>query len=120
MKVLNKNFIDKRGYILDILYNESFNHATLIHSNPKSIRGNHYHKKTTQITFILSGEVEYYFKIKKSKIKKFILVKNSFLITKPHEIHAYKFIKKTKMLILSKGLRGGKDYEKDTYRKKII
>ena len=48
------------------------------------------------------------------------LVTNSFLITKPLEIHAYKFIKNTKMLILSKGLRGGKDYEKDTFRKKII
>tara|TARA_B100001250_G_C19740830_1_gene762989 strand:- start:943 stop:1305 length:363 start_codon:yes stop_codon:yes gene_type:complete len=120
MKILNKNFEDKRGYILDILYNESFNHATLIHSKKKSIRGNHFHKKTTQITFIISGEVDYYFKLPKSKIKVLSLIKNSFLITKPYEIHAYKFKKNTKMLILSKGLRGGKDYEKDTYRKKII
>ena len=120
MIILNKNFQDKRGYILDILYNETFNHATLIHSNKNSIRGNHFHKKATQLTFILSGKVDYYYKIKKNKIKKFTLIKNSFLITKPLEIHAYKFSKNTKMLILSKGLRGGKDYEKDTFRKKII
>ena len=95
MKILSKNFSDKRGYILDILYNESFNHATLIHSIKNSVRGNHYHKKTTQLTFILSGEVDYYSKYKKSKIKKIKLIKNSFLITKPWEIHAYKFKKKT-------------------------
>ena len=120
MKILNKNFSDKRGYILDILYDEKFNHATIIHSNKNSIRGNHFHKKTTQITFILSGEVDYFYKLHKSKMKKFTLIKNSLLITKPYEIHAYKFKKNTKMLILSKGLRGGKDYEKDTYRKIII
>ena len=26
------------------------------------------------------------------------------------------FLEKTEMLVLSKGLRGGKDYEKDTFR----
>jgi len=38
------------------------------------------------------------------------------LVTKPNEIHAYKFLKNTSMIVFSKGLRGGKDYEKDTFR----
>lgn len=117
------NFSDSRGYILDIMYDNSFNHATLIYSSKNSIRGNHFHKKTTQITFILSGECYYYFKNKNSnKTKKVILKKNHFLTTNPYESHAYKFTKNCKMLIMSKGLRGGKDYEKDTYRliKKLI
>ena len=120
MEILSKNFEDSRGYILDIMYSQNFNHATLIYSKKGSTRGNHYHKKTTQITFVLSGEVRYYYKLKNKKTASEKLIKNSFLITKPLEIHAYKFIKNTKMLILSKGLRGGKDYEKDTFRKKII
>ena len=122
-KELFNNFEDDRGYILDILYKESFNHSTLIYSKKNSIRGNHFHKKTTQITFVISGEVEYFYKENhNNKKKKVLLKRNSFLLTKPFEIHAYKFLKNTKMLIFSKGLRGGADYEKDTYRmkKKLI
>ena len=56
-------------------------------------------------------------KTKKIKLKKF-----DYLITRPNEIHAYKFLEKTEMIVFSKGLRGGKDYEKDTFRvqKKLI
>ena len=39
MKVLSKNFEDSRGYILDILYSQNFNHATIIYSKKGSIRG---------------------------------------------------------------------------------
>ena len=85
MKVLSKNFEDSRGYILDILYSQNFNHATIIYSKKGSIRGNHYHKKTTQITFVLSGEVKYYYKLKNKKTTSEKLVTNSFLITKPLE-----------------------------------
>ena len=61
-------------------------------------------------------------KIKSKKTKKVRLKKFDYLITGPNEIHAYKFLEKTEMLVLSKGLRGGKDYEKDTFRvqKKLI
>ncbi|MFL2897117.1 MAG: hypothetical protein ACJZ35_01855 [Candidatus Pelagibacter sp.] len=111
------NFKDKRGYILDISYKEDFNHSTLIYSNKNSVRANHYHKKTTQISFILNGSCFYFSKkLKQKKTKKIKLKKYDYLITKPNEIHAYKFLEKTEMLVFSKGLRGGKDYEKDTFR----
>ena len=39
----------------------------------------------------------------------------------PLEIHAFKFLaKKNTLLIFSSGLRGGKDYEKDTFRVESI
>ena len=117
------NFKDKRGYILDISYKEDFNHSALISSNKNSVRANHYHKKTTQITFILNGSCFYFSKkLNQNKTTKVKLKKYDYLITKPNEIHAYKFLEKTEMLVLSKGLRGGKDYEKDTFRvqKKLI
>ena len=111
------NFKDKRGYILDISYKEDFNHSTLISSNKNSVRANHYHKKTTQISFILKGSCFYFSKkLKQKKTKKIKLKKHDYLITKPNEIHAYRFLEKTEMLVFSKGLRGGKDYEKDTFR----
>ena len=111
---------DERGLFFEVLNKTQITHIIVTTFTKNAVRGNHFHKKTTQITFIISGEVDYYFKLPISKIKVLSLIKNSFLITKPYEIHAYKFKKNTKMLILSKGLRGGKDYEKDTYRKKII
>ena len=70
-----------------------------------------------QATFVLNVSCTYYYnnniekKIKKIKLKKF-----SYIITKPCEHHAYKFHKDTNILIFSKGLRGGRDYEKDTFR----
>ncbi len=117
------NYKDNRGYILDISYKEDFNHSALISSNKNSVRANHYHKKTTQITFILKGSCFYFSKkLNQKKTKKVRLKKFDYLITGPNEIHAYKFLEKTEMLVLSKGLRGGKDYEKDTFRvqKKLI
>ena len=117
------NFKDKRGFILDISYKDDFNHSALISSNKNSIRANHYHKKTTQVTFILKGSCFYYSKkLSQKKAVKIKLQKFDYLITKPNEIHAYKFLEKTAMLVLSKGLRGGKDYEKDTFRvkKKLV
>ena len=111
------SFKDKRGFILDISYKEGFNHSALIYSKKNSIRANHYHKKTTQITFILNGSCFYFSKnLKQKKTKKIKLKKYDYLITKPNEVHAYKFLEKTEMLVMSKGLRGGKDYEKDTFR----
>jgi hypothetical protein len=113
----NINFFDRRGYIIDIFYKENYNHATLIYSKKNSIRGNHFHKKTTQATFVLNGSCTYYYKSNiEKKIKKIKLKKFSYIITKPYEYHAYKFHKVTNMLIFSKGLRGGRDYEKDTFR----
>jgi quercetin dioxygenase-like cupin family protein len=113
-------FIDKRGFIVDILYNTKINHVALIKSNKNSIRGNHFHKKTTQYTYVLNGKL-YYFKKKGNNYKKIILKKGDLVKTIPLEIHAFKFLaKKNTLLIFSSGLRGGKDYEKDTFRVESI
>ena len=113
-------FIDKRGFIVDILYNTKINHVALIKSNKKSIRGNHFHKKTIQYTYVIDGKL-YYFKKKGRSYQKKILKKGDLIKTMPLEIHAFKFLaKKNTLLIFSSGLRGGKDYEKDTFRVKSI
>jgi hypothetical protein len=60
MKKINykTNFSDQRGKIIDMLENEKINAVTLIESNKKSIRGNHYHKKTWQWNYILNGRIK--------------------------------------------------------------
>ena len=47
---------DSRGEIIDIFQNEKYEHATIVTFKKNSIRGNHFHKKSTQYSLILSGK----------------------------------------------------------------
>ena len=51
------------------------------------------------------------------KVKK-IVKKNDLITHKPLIAHAFKAKIKSKMLAFADGMRGGKNYEKDTYRLK--
>jgi dTDP-4-dehydrorhamnose 3,5-epimerase len=113
-----KIFKDKRGLIADIIYNTSINHIAYLTTKKNGIRGNHYHKKTIQYTFVLEGRIRYYFKKKLAKKVSILNLKKGDLIkSNANEIHAFKTLsKKSFMLALTAGVRGGKDYEKDTFR----
>ena len=53
----------------------------------------------------------------KKKVSQLILKKGDLVKSKFNEIHAFKTLsKKSVMLALTAGIRGGKDYEKDTFR----
>tara|TARA_B100001175_G_C19293534_1_gene534733 strand:+ start:47 stop:433 length:387 start_codon:yes stop_codon:yes gene_type:complete len=114
----SKIFKDKRGLIADVIYNTKINHIAYITTKKNNIRGNHYHKKTIQYTFVLEGKIKYYFKSKKAnKVSQLTLKKGDLIKSKLNEIHAFKTLsKKSIMLALTSGIRGGKDYEKDTFR----
>ena len=117
-----KFFKDKRGIIADVIYNNKINHIAYITTNKNGIRGNHYHKKTIQYTFVLDGRIKYYYKNKSAKkVSRLTLKKGDLIKSKFNEIHAFKTIsKKSVMLALTVGVRGGKDYEKDTFRVESI
>ena len=123
-KKLKVNFKDKRGTITDIFYKKNIQHVAIISSKPNTRRGDHYHKKTTQYMYCTKGELEYWYKKKGSKKKsKKVLLKEGYLIeTPPYEMHALKITKNNEFIVFTTGLRGGKDYEKDTFRvqKKLI
>jgi dTDP-4-dehydrorhamnose 3,5-epimerase-like enzyme len=119
---------DKRGYILDIFINNPKDHCTLVTFNKSSIRGNHYHKKSVQYSFILEGKflmiisrVDKKGQLIGKKVKK-IVKQNDLIIHKPFHAHAFKAKIRSKMLAFVDGIRGGKNYEKDTFRleKKLI
>jgi dTDP-4-dehydrorhamnose 3,5-epimerase len=123
IKKLKINHLDSRGLIMDIFEKIKINHCTLITFKKSSVRGNHYHKKSYQYSFILEGK----FTVKEMKIKNnplnkifsFNMNKNNFVEHKPNHAHAFKCnSKKGTMIVFSHGLRGGKDYEKDTFRLK--
>ena len=78
---------DKRGKIIDILENEKINAITLITINKGAVRGNHYHKKTYQWNYIVSGKMQL-ITLKGKKIKKITLKPGDIAVTKPGEAHA--------------------------------
>ena len=116
-------FEDERGKILDIFYKDDIQHVAQIDSEPNVIRGNHYHKETTQHMLMISGSMEYWYKNfgSKEEPKMIKLKKGDLVSTPPFEIHTLKIGKDgNSFVVFSSGLRGGKDYESDTYRVESI
>lgn len=113
------NFKDRRGSIIDIIIKDKINYVTLISSAKGALRANHYHKKTIQMVYIVEGKMMIFSQMPGKPIKKAIINKGDLAITFPMESHATKALEKTIFIVFTKGVRGGKDYEKDTYRLKI-
>ena len=125
IKLLKKNYEDKRGKIIDIFVNLPKDHCSIITFNKGAVRGNHYHKKSCQFSFLLSGELDFYFgKVDKKngklkKLNKRTIKKNTLITHEPYEAHAFRSKKNSVMIAFSCGVRGGKNYEKDTFRLKF-
>jgi dTDP-4-dehydrorhamnose 3,5-epimerase-like enzyme len=110
---------DERGSISDILYKAEINHAAIIESKCGGvIRGNHYHKATTQHVFLTKGSLRYWYQpVDKSEPVKSILVRQYEMVsTLPYEIHALEILEPNQFIVFSQGVRGGQDYESDTFR----
>ena len=110
---------DDRGLIVDIFYDKNIDHVALVRSEPNSIRGNHYHKETTQHMLMTKGSLEYWYKpVGSGAPAKCIIVNVGDLVsTEPYEVHALRIGPEgNEFIVFSEGIRGGKDYEKDTFR----
>jgi dTDP-4-dehydrorhamnose 3,5-epimerase-like enzyme len=116
-------FKDDRGIIADVFYEHNINHVAIISSTPNALRGNHYHKETTQHILITKGSLEYWYKDLHSNepAKMHLAVIGDLISTPPYEIHALKITEEgNEFVVFSEGKRGGKDYESDTYRVESI
>ena len=109
---------DNRGIIADIFYKEDIQHVAIITSKKGVRRGDHYHKETTQHMLMTKGSLYYVFQpVDKSQPVKYEIVREGeMLTTHPFEIHTLLFSEDNEFIVFSSGIRGGKDYEKDTYR----
>jgi len=116
-------FTDDRGSITDIFHLVDMNSGCLITNTPGAIRANHYHKLTTQYTYILTGSIDYYSKPVDSAEPANVITAGpgDFIISKPNEIHAWRTGSEGCTLIaFAQGPRGGEDYESDTIRVESI
>jgi len=113
-------FSDKRGDISDLL-EEKVSHVGLITFKRGAVRGNHYHKKSTQYTYILKGKIKFVTSYTNGKNKKhFILKEGTFTRIPPKMVHAYKALTNAAMLDMTTLSRDDDGYEKDTVRVSIL
>ena len=113
------SFTDDRGTITDIFHLIDINSACLITNMPGAVRANHYHKQTTQYTYILSGSLDYYSKPVDSEEPANVVTAGvgDFIISEPNEIHAWRTgAEGCTLIAFAQGPRGGEDYENDTFR----
>ena len=120
MKKINYKiaFSDKRGKIIDLIQKEKINAVTYLTIKKNAIRGNHYHKKTIQWNYVLSGKLKLISQFKGKNKKSIIMKKGDLVLSEPLERHALVGITDCEFLVFTKGPRGGKEYENDTFRLK--
>ena len=114
---LPEGYKDTRG-IIQPLCDLNMKSASLIVSQPNSLRANHYHKTDWHFIYVLRGQFEYFFRKTNSKeeIKKKIVKKGELLFTGPLIDHAMIYTEETEIIVLSKNPRDQKTYEEDTVR----
>jgi quercetin dioxygenase-like cupin family protein len=113
---LSTAFEDDRGSITDLLEGEEINAITHISFKTGAVRANHYHKKTTQWNYVLKGEIKLVTKMPGDVTQEVIMNPGELFETLPQEWHALQGITDAELLVFTKGPRGGKEYESDTYR----
>lgn len=120
VKKVEPVFKDPTKSITDIL-NKPVKHVGLITNEKDSVGGNHYHKLSTQYSYILSGKYEVLLAPwdQPFNVKKILLNAGEIIIIPPKIIHSFKALEKCVMIDVVSESREGSGYEEDTYRIKI-
>ncbi len=117
MNVVRKKpvFRDARGVITDILERTNVDSVTILSSKKGAVRGNHYHKRTTQYAYVLEGKFKLYTQEEGKKVERKIVKRGDLVITPPLERHAFVALEDSLLLACCNGPRAGEDYEVDTF-----
>jgi quercetin dioxygenase-like cupin family protein len=116
VKKITTAFEDDRGKIIDILQHVPVDSVTIITCNKDSIRANHYHKESVQYSYVLSGQMLAYSQMPGEEVESQILEDGDMMESPPLERHALHALEDSVLLIITRGPRGGKNYEDDTFR----
>lgn len=123
MKVhLPINYADDRGSIRDIFVSNPKDHCCIITFTEGSVRANHFHKLSTQYTYLLDGELTMFtVKVDSNgvyvgEVESEILQPGDLVTHPPLNAHAFIANKNSSILAFADGLRGGDNYESDVYR----
>lgn len=107
---------DQRGNITDLISDDEINAVTLITFSKGAVRANHYHERTVQWNYVISGEILLVTQMPGKERAERVLKAGDFAVTRENERHALKGVTEAEVLILTKGPRAGTQYENDTFR----
>lgn len=85
-------FEDNRGVFLGITHDHIWKEINIIETFANTIRGSHYHKFTTELFYIIEGDIDveiYNLKDISQKIE-FKAKKGDIFIVEPFEVHTFK------------------------------
>ena len=99
-----------------MLEKKKINAITFITQKKGKVRGNHFHKKTIQWNYLIKGKIKIVTKKRNRGVQEMILSRGDLVVTSSNESHAIKAIEYSEYLVFTQGPRGGKEYEKDTFR----
>ena len=111
-------FEDKRGKIFDIV-EDPISHIGFITFKKGAVRGNHYHKKSTQYTYVIAGKIELYTKDARNPdapVTKTVMTPGFLAVIPPHTIHVYRAVTPSSMIDCTTANRLKQGYENDTVR----
>ena len=117
---MSDRFEDDRGVIQDLLVT-SLDSVTRITSVKGAIRGNHFHKQTTQWTYVVSGLLRVVtegsgFSGANWDREEHDYRPGEMACELPGVSHAWLALEDTDVLVFTRGPRSGAAYETDTFR----
>lgn len=107
---------DERGSIVDLIVNRRIDAITHLTMVKGAVRGNHFHKETTQWTFVVFGEITYAEQTENNTLATLRGVRGDLFVSNPGVVHAVRAESDSEVLVFTSGPRAGESYEKDTYR----
>ena len=123
-KHLEINHTDDRGTIRDIFISSPKDHCSIITFAKNAMRANHFHKESTQYTYVIDGEIVMATLLvdlqgePSGEVEQVVLGPGDLVTHPPYHAHAFRAVKPSTILAFADGTRGGSDYEKDVYRLK--
>jgi len=117
IKKIDPVYHDERGAIVDIL-NESVNHVGLIKTKRGNVRAKHYHKKSVQYSYILSGKFEVILAKPDNlkEVERILLNSGEMIIINPNIVHVFVALEDSDMIDIISLSREGTSYEDDVVR----
>jgi uncharacterized RmlC-like cupin family protein len=109
-----QKFIDARGSILNIADGE-LGDVAVIMSNSGSIRANHIHQDDWHLSYLVDGEIKYFWE-DQHKQNSLIIKPGELFYTPPKTPHKMVFLKESIFIAVAAMSRAQANYENDTTR----
>ena len=123
MKIhLDIDHSDNRGSIRDIFVSNPKDHCSVITFTADAVRANHFHRESTQYTYVIEGEILMATCVVDlngyltGESQHEVLRVGDLVTHLPYHAHAFRALIPSVILAFADGVRGGAEYESDVYR----